>query len=309
MTTAATAPRVGVGHGSAPAHHGELLQGVFADGAEVRPALLTLPLRHVGSRATFTPTAADRSGRVTVYPPDKTRARAAAEQLLQHLHTVHDAPPVSGALRLRSGVPVGLGLGSSSADVLAAMRAVIDALGLSASDRTLCQIAATVEGACDPLPHLPRTVLFAQRHGHVIEDFGTPLPPLVLLSCETGNGRPVETERCVIPDRGHLPDYERLRARVRRALASADAAALGAVATESAELNQERLPKAELRHLREASRRHGGVGVQVAHSGNVAGVLFCARSGDTADRLRRTAAWLESSGVRVRGWYDVPTGR
>ncbi|AKU14779.1 hypothetical protein [Luteipulveratus mongoliensis] len=306
-TTAGTLVRTGTGE--APAHHGELLQGVFDDGGDCRPGLLTLPWHRVGATATFRPTAIGQGVSVVVNPPHKTRARLATEQLLTHLRAAHGAPAVSGVLHLRGRLPVGVGMGSSSADVLAAMRAAMDAVGATVEDADLCRFGAAAEGACDPLAHLPRAVLFAQRQGRVIEEFGAALPPMVVLSCETGAGRPVETEGCAAPDHAYLPDYERLRARVRSALATADPAALGAVATESAELNQERLPKVELGHLKAACLRHGGVGVQVAHSGNVAGVLFAGGSAGILPGVRRCAAQLERAGVRVHGWYDVPTGR
>jgi hypothetical protein len=45
-----------VGEGFGPAHHGELLQGMFTDDSgRLRRALVTLPHPHRGSRAIFRP--------------------------------------------------------------------------------------------------------------------------------------------------------------------------------------------------------------------------------------------------------------
>lgn len=299
-----TGSRTGVG--TAPAHHGELLQGVITDSGRPTSALVTLPVALEGARATFSAVAGD--GPVVVHPADKVHARHAAERLLHHLRREHGAPAVTGVLRVHSTLPVGIGMGSSSADVLASLRAVADALQSLPGPDALCEHAASVEGACDPLGHLPEVVLFAQREGRVVEHLGPSLPPLVVLSCETGGGRPVETLSCPPPLAGHAATYDDLRARLRGALRTGDTAEVGAVATASAELNQERLPKAELPRLVTACREHGGIGVQVAHSGNVAGVLLEGTASDRADDLLRCAARLGRDGVHVRGWYDVATG-
>ncbi|KNX38923.1 GHMP family kinase ATP-binding protein [Luteipulveratus halotolerans] len=301
-TTPAAGVRIGVG--SAPAHHGELLQGVVTDRGLTTPALVTLPLAVDGARATFAP----GGDRLVVHPSDKVHARQAVEGLLHHLRATDPTVVASGVLRVRSHVAVGIGMGSSSVDVLASLRAVADAVRSQPDSSIFCAHAARVEGACDPLAHVPEVVLFAQREGRIIQRLAASLPPMVVLSCETDLGRPVDTLRCPLPDAHTAPAYDLLRDRLHRAVATADLDEVGAVATTSAELNQERLPKAELPALVRACRQHGGLGVQVAHSGTVAGVLFAGRSVEQVDRLLLCAAALERAGVRVRGWYDVATG-
>src|SRR4051812_3877183 len=72
---------VAPGVGWAPAHHGELLQGTFADtdGAPHR-ALVTLPLPHLGSKAVFHPSQ-DHWG--VIGTPELAKVRRAAVRALR----------------------------------------------------------------------------------------------------------------------------------------------------------------------------------------------------------------------------------
>jgi uncharacterized protein involved in propanediol utilization len=60
----------------------------------------------------------------------------------------------------------------------------------------------------------------------------------------------------------------------RRAVRTVDPALLGRVATASTLLNQRHLPVPQLDGLLAVSEEAGAAGLQVAHSGNVAGLLF-----------------------------------
>ena len=109
---------------SAIAHHGELVQGVFVgDDGRLHRGLVTLPYPRLPSTATFVPTLA---AGVTVQPALKTKAAIAARYALKHI----GAPP-GGDLKVESTIPVGHGYGSSTADVIAAIRAVMTAYGVT----------------------------------------------------------------------------------------------------------------------------------------------------------------------------------
>ncbi|GAA3991525.1 hypothetical protein [Thermobifida alba] len=104
-----------------------------------------------------------------------------------------------------------------------------------------------------------------------------------------------------------LAAFEELRALLRRAVAEAGPVLLGRVATESARRNQRAVPKPELPAVEEAARGSGGTGVQVAHSGNVAGVLFDAAVPDLAERVRACVRLLRGRGVPVTRVFRVPS--
>src|ERR1039458_6783440 len=99
-----------------------------------------------------------------------------------------------------------------------------------------------------------------------------------------------------------------MRAALRRAITMEDVALLGRVATASARINQRFLPKPSLEFLVEVCQRHGGCGVQVAHSGTVVGLIFDSSpprtgSGDiAAGTSAGTAAGLRPApGIRPGG--------
>jgi L-threonine kinase len=75
-------------------------------------------------------------------------------------------------------------------------------------------------------------------------------------------------------------EYAVLLDRLATALATGDLATLGAVATRSAELNQDRCHKRHLSAMTRICHDTGGLGVVVAHSGTVVGIAFAAADPD-----------------------------
>src|SRR5690606_41760601 len=81
------------------------------------------------------------------------------------------------------------------------------------------------------------------------------------------------------------------------ALRDGDWAAVGQVCTDSSVRSQRVLPKAELDTLREIADEAGAVGVQVAHSGNVAGLLFDATHPELARQVHRCRVRMQHAGI------------
>ncbi|WP_019808864.1 GHMP family kinase ATP-binding protein, partial [Saccharomonospora halophila] len=209
-----------------------------------------------------------------------------------------------GVLRLRGDVPIGLGMGSSTTDVVAAVRAVESSYGVALGPDALARIAVTCEQASDPLMFGTGPLLFAQRQGAVLETFHGAWPSVFVVGCRTGGGAAVDT--LSLPADAYRPEdvhaYEWLRRLTRRAVAEEDAALLGRVCTASARLNQRVLVKPELGELLRIADATGAVGVQVAHSGNVTGLLYAVDGVSPhrlRQRLRRCVAALRSNGMPV----------
>lgn len=287
------------GTGRAACHHGEILQGVFPDQRR-RPvhALVTLPMHGPGSTARFTPRPGTPPDEVTVTPAGRTKARAAAVLAARECAARRGTEPCGGELALTGNLPVGLGMGSSTSDVIATVRAVADSWGVPLSTRTIARIAVRAEGASDPLMHGPRPLLFAQREGRVLEVLGPALPPAVVVGCALGGGAPVDT--LALPTLHHDDDlaaYAHLRRMLRRAVTDADPALLGRVSTASACLRQRVLRHREFPSLTGIADSTGAVGVQIAHSGNVAGILFDPRAPGLRHTLRRCTRALEREGI------------
>jgi uncharacterized protein involved in propanediol utilization len=285
-----------VGIGYASAHHGELLQGMFEDDECWRRALVTLPLPDWGSRAVFIPGHHDD---VAVLP-GLAKSRRAAVLTLHELRQ-RTSPVPGGRLDITSNVPHGVGMGSSTSDVTATIRAVADHHRLSMSCEDVGRLAVEAESASDSIMFDDQVVLFAHRDGMVLENLGHQLPPLVVVGANTQPGASVDTLRCP-PAEYHedeLACFRVLRAALRCAVATADVALLGQVATASARVNQRFLPKPSLPDLVELSRRLGGAGVQVAHSGTVAGLIFDARQPGIADSVSECRSGIEALGLPV----------
>ncbi|MER6387372.1 GHMP kinase [Streptomyces sp. NPDC001523] len=290
--------RTGTGH--APGHHGEILQGVFLDDTgQHRAGLVTLPLPGPGSRAEFTRRPGTPPHRLTVLPAGRTKAARAAALAVAECAPGHPEPPCGGELRITGDIPVGLGMGSSSSDVVAVIRAVADSYGTRLPPETIARLAVRAELACDPLMLDGRPVLFAQRQGRVLEVLGRALPPVVVVGCSLGAGAPVDTLSLPVRahDDGDVRACERLRVLLRQAVATGDVALLGEVATASARRGQEVLRHPEFDSLTEVAARFGAAGVQIAHSGSVAGVLFDPAAPDLRRRIRSCVRALEHRAI------------
>jgi uncharacterized protein involved in propanediol utilization len=280
------------GRGEVHAHHGEIVQGVFysCDGT-LEHGLVTLPCDLFSARARFRPL---RGGPLTVEPGDRSRAKLAARLTLDALGRTG----WGGSLRLESNVPLRWGCGSSTTDVLATIRAVADAFNIVLEPAWIARISVASETASDSLMYGPeRTVLFAQRRGSVLLDLGGPLPAVRVLGVNTEGGG-VET-LALTPMAYSAWEVEAFRAilgLLRRAVEQQDPVLLGRVATASTTITQRHRPKHFMPQLLRIARESGAVGVQVAHSGTVAGLLFEPGS-RAAERIQQAREALRPLGL------------
>ncbi|WP_180356135.1 GHMP family kinase ATP-binding protein [Aliirhizobium smilacinae] len=195
---------------------------------------------------------------------------------------------IGGDLTIDSNIPPGSGFGSSTADVIATIRAVADFAQLVLPRDTVSRIAVDAEIASDSLAYGDQPVLFGHRSGALIETFEGDYPRLVIVGFDTGDP-PVATDEFA-PARyspEEIETFSILRALAARAIRSGDAAALGRVSSVSAEMNQRHLPISRFADIVKISGISGALGVQVAHSGNVAGLVFGAGERDQVDAGRR----------------------
>ncbi|KOT33995.1 kinase [Streptomyces caelestis] len=287
-----------VGVASAPIHHGEILQGVFPHRGQLTRGLVTMPCTVHTTQASFIPA---RGEELTVSPPWKTKARRAAQLAVEACVRPGDGP-VGGHLELTGDVPLCRGFGSSTSDVLAAIWAVQDALVRPLRPEDVARIAVRAETASDSLMFKESSVLFAQREGKVIEDFGYRMPAVRVLgfgSRPENDGRGVDT--LALPpahyDRTEVGVFAELQAMLREAIHTKDVALVGAVASASTGINQRHLPIPLLDSLRAVERETGALGIQTAHSGDIAGLLYDRDDPEVAARTEHGRQLLHDIGI------------
>ena len=278
----------GVGVGVSEHHHGEILQGAVRRNGEVVPCLITMPIRRVGSRVRYVPAAGDLpasgagAGAVRAAPNERVldvvpawtlKAARAARLALEFV----GAPAGAGRLEIECSVATGVGLGSSTCDVVATIRAVCAAYGVAVEPDVVARLAVAAEGAVDPIMFDRQVVLFAQRQGRVLDAFGSWIPSYVVVSIDTDAGTDGVDTLSLSPPQytdAELEAFGHLVSRARAAFARRDAAAIAVVATESAILNQRFVSLRGFREIVALAGEFGALGVQIAHSGTVAGILF-----------------------------------
>jgi uncharacterized protein involved in propanediol utilization len=285
-----------MGRGESYGHHGEILQGAVPSARGIpRPILVTLPCLRYRVVAHFFPAAGNR---LQTLPGPRPKAARAALLTLSCL----GFSGIGGLLFLNGNIPRGQGLGSSTADVTAAIRAVAHACGRTLAPERIARLAVQAEAASDPLMFDGAALVFAQREGIVVERFDKPLPPMELLSVrDPANGSGIDTLSGTPRryDRGEMSLCEALLGELRDGVAQGDAGVIGSVATASARLNQRFVRKPRLDELEALGRHHGALGIQVAHSGTVMGLLFRQGNREAIRAARRQLA--------RRGWdVDAP---
>lgn len=289
------------GRGTAHGHHGELLQGVFELSGSLHRGLVTLPCPMMSTEVRVQ--ISEETPTWTVDPPWKTKALLAARATADIL----SAEAVGGRALVQSNIPTGLGMGSSTSDVIATIRAVLDAFGCRLPTGRIARIAVQVERAADPLM-FDRMLLFAHQEGLVLEDFHVRMPRAKVVGF-AARPEPVDT-LALTPARycpGEIESFRALRGMLRRGAVEGDVEALGRAATASARLNQRFLPVDKFSQLLQVKEDARAVGMQVAHSGSVAGFVFDAADPDLGRKTELAMRGLFRIGIS-RTWEFFTEG-
>lgn len=255
-----------VGRGVAPGTCGELVQGVTSAGEHVNVACPIAVYATVEARV-----APAEVTRVTGVGAERTKMVLAARRTLSCLQ----APPHQIHLDHASELQVGKGLGSSTADITATVRAVAAGLGRPVDPGQIAAIATSIEASDGTM--FPGVDAMARDTGRIVRRFGWAprfvitmvVPPTTL---DTGS---VEVSGKV----GLAAEYDAMLDRLELAAEARDARAFAVEATRSAAMNQAVVPNANHALLVAMLPGFGALGVVVGHTGTVAGLLFAADEG------------------------------
>jgi L-threonine kinase len=206
-------------------------------------------------------------------PEDCDKSAAAVRRTLSQLRKAK----VRARLTINNPIPRGKGMGSSSADLSAAIAATALALGEELTPNQIAQIALSIEPTDGVM--IPGVALFDHRAGIIRESLGPP-PPMEIVALDLGGT--VDTVQFNMVD--HFQRWqsvdeqtsEALRL-LRQGIAEQDPVLVGRGASISAEASQNVLAKPRLSEVKEFAESVGAVGVNVGHSGTIMGVLLDAR--------------------------------
>ena len=257
--------RSGSATARAPGVCGELVQGMM-DGGHF---LVTCPIDFY-CRVTVT-ICSEQSG--IAAPAECPKTREAVAATLSHL----GQPGVGAVVTVSNPIPRSKGMGSSSADVAAAIAATASALGEHLPPEVIARIAVSVEPSDGVM--IPGIALFDHRKGSLVEELGPP-PPVEIVALDFGG----EVDTVEFNRQDHSRQWEsvaeetsRALELVQRGIREGSPALVGEGASISAEAGQAVLGKPQLARVTEFAREVGAVGVCAAHSGTVLGVLIDAR--------------------------------
>ncbi len=260
----------GIGVASAPATCGELAQGIL-DGT---PVMATCPINMF---STVTVDLVKGSGRVHGSANSRKACRAVELTL-----ALMERTDVDARLNIESCIPRKKGMASSTADIIAAIAATGAALDTDISVSQQAELALSIEPSDGTM--LPGIALFDYRHGSIARSLGHP-PGMRILVLEFEGDLDTESFNAVNREaelRGQSPRLRDALELITEGLESCDAEAVGRGATLSALTYQAVLPKPQLPTVLSLAQDAGAVGVNVAHSGTVIGLLFRDDSDRTA---------------------------
>jgi L-threonine kinase len=248
---------VAAGAGRAFGTFGELLQGTLPDGVDF---LVTMPIDRYAT-AWFR---LDPTGPLLVFPSHKSKSLTLARSMLGG---------AGGTLVVDGDLPVGKGLASSSADLVATARAVGGALGLSTDPSAVEDWLRPIE----PTDGVMYAGVVAFEHRRVrLRRFLGVLPPLTVVAVDEGGQ--VDTVAFNMTPKPYTDadrrEYAHLLETMSEAIRTNDLPTIGRVATRSAVLNQRLAPKRNLDAMIRIARDSGALGIVCAHSGTMTGVLL-----------------------------------
>lgn len=239
---------------------GEILQGELTSG---RRFLVTLPI----SRFTYC-SYSSTSKNLSVYPQEKYKTKQFVKLLLKHLNL-----PVKGKLILESNIPVGKGLASSSADLVASARAISDFYGVNIPIHIIEDIMSQIEPSDGVIYDGIVSYFYIEVKLH--KKLGN-TPHMVILGIDEGGE--VDTQQFNLKPKKFSDNervrYEQLLLQLEVAISTNNLTLVGKIATESTLLNQKFLKKNFLKKVIEVNNNIGGLGVVTTHSGTYIGILL-----------------------------------
>lgn len=258
------------GRGTAPGTCGEFAQGILSGGT---PFHVTCP---INKSATVVASLRDAEALRVLGLGEHHRK---LELAIQHTVELLDLGAVEVTVRHWSDLDIGKGMGSSTADVLAGVRAIAAAVGESLTPEIEGRVAATVESSDGSM--FPGIAAVNHKTCELVEAWDW-YPEFVIVMLVPNNS--VDTASIPFSGQERLAkDYDDLLGRMNNAIQRRSIAEFAEQSTRSAVMNDEFLLNPYSRNLRSRLDEFGALGLSVGHTGTVCGLLFAnTDSGRTA---------------------------
>lgn len=237
-----------------------------------------------------------------------TEGKEKTQKALDHLIRRYNRPNLRGKVQLRSELPPGKGMASSTADMVSAMVAVSELFEFPWDSSTLAQLALEIEPT-DPVMYEGITE-FAHRDGSTIKSLG-PIIPANLLMLDWGGS--LDTLRFNALDelsahyRKHEQSIKKALFLFYEGMEQRNLEKIAQASTVSARCNQEINPKPEFEEFLSWVLQKGGLGVVTAHSGTLLAGVFpsLAKGNDLHDFQVEAAMRFQAEKVE---WVETYNG-
>lgn len=175
-------------------------------------------------------------------------------------------------IALESQLPTGKGMAASTADIVAVIQAVATAIDDELAPETLAELAAGIEPTDGVF--YPGIVRMNYMTGELLETYGD-VPKLIIAMFDTGGTiNTVEFHSDYSTNAGNTDSPAELLEAVDSLTKDFSPENIARVATISARANQKLVEKPQLEEIIDFVKSQGALGVNVAHSGTMMGILF-----------------------------------
>ena len=251
-----------IGYGKAFASFGEIIQGRLSNDEDI---LVTLPI-NLWSTCQLKCTPINGP---LVIDCDLEKSRAVMYLVLEELG-IHRGYHIS--TDITRNIPVGKGLSSSTADMLAAVRAIQEAFGFPLEEQFISRMFAAIEPH-DAL-HYNASTAYDHCKGRLIQDFNY-VPGYTIVAVDNGGVQDTLTyNRDVSFSEQETRLYDELFARLQWAFEKRDDCLIAECATESARVHARARRDYFLQKAVNTIGKVTALGVVATHSGTCAGFLF-----------------------------------
>lgn len=215
------------------------------------------------------------------------------------------------SLIINSNLPRGKGMASSSADIAASLKAAADLLGENITEQEVKDIALSIEPTDGVF--FPGIVVFDHIKGDYYSYLGEP-PAMKIAVFDCGGkvdtvafNQRKDLKQLKLKGQDSFLESYRL---IKEGIKTNNPVLVGKGATISSLANQHILPKKSLEKIILFGNEHGAVGVNVAHSGTVIGILFDEKNAKDFEKCVETVlancsviSYLGSTNMISGGFY------